>query len=52
MLADFLNLVLECWQMVIRVLENTDLGGFSYMQVLIASGVLSLIVGIVIVNME
>lgn len=52
MFAQFLNFVLECWRMVISILENTNFGGFTYMQVLIAIGVISLIVGIVIVNME
>lgn len=52
MFSQFLNFVLEIWSMVIQVLESTDLGGFTYMQVLIAVGVISLIVGLVIVNME
>lgn len=50
MFAQFLNFVLECWEMIIGVLENTELGGFSYMQALIAIGVVSVIVGLVFVK--
>lgn len=52
MFDHFLYFVLTCWEMVIYILENTDLGRFNYMQVIVAIGVVSLIVRIVIVNME
>lgn len=52
MFANFLNLVLESWNMVISVLENTELGGFSYMSVLVAVIVLTLIVRVVFVMMK
>ena len=48
MLAGFLNFVLDCWMMVISTLENTNLGGLSYISVLISIGILSIIVSLIL----
>ncbi len=51
MLSQFLDFVISVLKMIVSVFQYTDLGGFSYENVLVAILILGLIVRVIMVKM-
>ena len=51
MLSQFLDFVISVLKMVVSIFQYTDLGGFSYENILVAILILSLIVRVIMVRL-
>lgn len=49
-MQEFLNFVLECWKMLIYVLQYTNIGGVSMEFLLVSSFILTIIVRVLVVR--
>lgn len=45
MIFMFLDYVLSVWELLINYLDNTDIGGFSVLDVIVVVGVISIFIG-------
>lgn len=52
MLSQFLEFVLSVFRMIVSLFQGTDLGGFTYENVLVSIAVISLIIRVVIVKLR
>lgn len=44
--VSFLEFVIACWNSILEVMGNTNFGGMSYLQVFVAIGIVSIVVGL------
>lgn len=50
MLADFLGFILSCFQMVVRLFQNTVIDGISYEILVVAACMLSIVLSSLVVK--
>lgn len=50
MLNEFLTFVLDCFLMVVKLFQNTNIGGTSYMTLIVAACMLSIVLTSIVVR--
>ena len=50
MIAEFMRFVLDCFVMVVRLFQNTVIDGISYEVLIVASWMLSIVIGAIIIR--